>query len=92
MFAVMKLQIPRAATTVALCALAFFAIRGAVGTAATEDMRQEHGAPLEFGIDRSNMGTQWTLGWPSEPNVLRTATMRTVRRVARHGESVVGRN
>lgn len=28
-----------------------------------------HGAALEFGIDRSNMGTQWTLAWPQEPNV-----------------------
>ena len=26
-------------------------------------------APVEYGIDRSNMGTQWTLGWPQEPNV-----------------------
>ncbi|MEW6632243.1 MAG: alpha-L-arabinofuranosidase B, partial [Pseudomonadota bacterium] len=26
-------------------------------------------APLEFGIDRSNMATQWTLGWPQEPKV-----------------------
>ena len=25
--------------------------------------------PVEYGIDRSNMGTQWTLGWPQEPNV-----------------------
>jgi hypothetical protein len=24
-------------------------------------------APLEFGVDRSNMGTQWTLSWPQEP-------------------------
>jgi hypothetical protein len=26
-------------------------------------------APVEYGIDRSNMGTQWTLAWPQEPNV-----------------------
>jgi hypothetical protein len=24
---------------------------------------------VEYGIDRSNMGTQWTLSWPSEPNI-----------------------
>lgn len=41
----------------ALCALAVLAAGGAA--AAT--------APLEFGVDRSNMGTQWTLGWPQEP-------------------------
>ena len=32
--------------------------------------RRERGhlpAPLEFGVDRSNMGTQWTLAWPQEP-------------------------
>jgi hypothetical protein len=28
-----------------------------------------HPAPLEFGIDRSNMGTQWELSPPSEPNI-----------------------
>jgi hypothetical protein len=39
------------------------------GGGRTGDARQEHGTLLEFGIDRSNMGTQWTLGWPSEPNV-----------------------
>jgi hypothetical protein len=65
----MKPQVPRAAMTVALCALAFWAMRGAVATAAPEDARQEHGTLLEFGIDRSNMGTQWTLGWPQEPSV-----------------------
>jgi hypothetical protein len=43
----------------ALCALAVLATGGA-GTAA---------APLEFGVDRSNMGTQWTLSWPQEPKV-----------------------
>src|SRR5215469_3385456 len=26
-------------------------------------------APVEYGIDRSNMGTQWTLSFPQEPNV-----------------------
>ncbi len=26
-------------------------------------------APVEYGIDRSNMSTEWTISWPSEPNV-----------------------
>jgi len=26
-------------------------------------------APLEFGVDRSSMATQWTLAWPQEPKV-----------------------
>jgi hypothetical protein len=26
-------------------------------------------APVEYGIDRSNMATEWTLAWPQEPNV-----------------------
>src|SRR5580692_10632913 len=26
-------------------------------------------APVEYGIDRSNMSTQWTLAWPQEPSV-----------------------
>ena len=26
-------------------------------------------APVEYGIDRSNMSTQWTLAWPQEPNM-----------------------
>jgi hypothetical protein len=26
-------------------------------------------APVEYGIDRSNMSTQWTLAWPQEPNI-----------------------
>jgi hypothetical protein len=25
--------------------------------------------PVEYGIDRSNMSTQWTLAWPQEPKV-----------------------
>jgi hypothetical protein len=41
------------------CALAALATGGAVTAAAP--------APLEFGVDRSNMGTQWTLAWPQEP-------------------------
>ena len=28
-----------------------------------------YGATVEYGIDRSNMATQWELSWPSEPNV-----------------------
>lgn len=65
----MKSRVPRAATTAALCALALWAMRATEATAAPQDAQKEHGTPLEFGIDRSNMGTQWTLGWPSEPNV-----------------------
>jgi hypothetical protein len=38
-------------------------------TAAAEGAQQARLAPLEFGIDRSNMGTQWTLAPPQEPNV-----------------------
>jgi hypothetical protein len=41
------------------CALAALATGGAVAAAAP--------APLEFGVDRSNMGTQRTLAWPQEP-------------------------
>jgi hypothetical protein len=26
-------------------------------------------APVEYGIDRSNMSTQWTLAWPQEPKI-----------------------
>src|ERR1700678_2439530 len=26
-------------------------------------------APVEYGIDRSNRSTQWTLAWPQEPNI-----------------------
>ena len=44
--------------TATVCALAFVAMRGTVAMA----------APLEFGIDRSNMATQWTLAPPQEPN------------------------
>ena len=38
-------------------------------TAAVEAGRYDHLAPLEFGIDRSNMATQWTLAPPHEPDV-----------------------
>lgn len=64
----MKSQVPRAAAAT-LCALVFWVVRGTVATAAAEDARQEHGAAFEFGIARSNIGTQWTLAWPQEPNV-----------------------
>jgi hypothetical protein len=50
-----------------LSALVFSVMRVAA-TAAGEDAQREHPAPVEFGIDRSNMGTQWTLAWPQEPN------------------------
>ena len=53
---------PQARPTIAmaaLCALAVLAKGGGVAVA----------APVEFGVDRSNMGTQWTLAWPQEPKV-----------------------
>ena len=37
--------------------------------AAAQDARPQKLAPIEFGIDRSNMSTQWTLAPPQEPNV-----------------------
>jgi hypothetical protein len=39
------------------------------GSAAAEVARQDHRAQLEFGIDRSNMATEWTLAPPHEPNI-----------------------
>jgi hypothetical protein len=38
----------------------FVIICGLFGVTA-EAIGQDHRAPLEFGIDRSNMATQWTL-------------------------------
>jgi hypothetical protein len=46
-------------------ALALFALSGAMAMAAPQD----HAVQLEFGLDRSNMSTQWTLAWPQEPNL-----------------------
>jgi hypothetical protein len=65
----MNPRVPRVAATAALCTQAFSAMCVAAVAVAPEDAPQEHGAALEFGIDRSNMGTQWTLAWPQEPNV-----------------------
>jgi hypothetical protein len=42
---------------------------GGGGAAAAPDTRPSPATPLEFGIDRSNMATQWTLAWPQEPKV-----------------------
>jgi hypothetical protein len=53
----------------ALCVLAVLATGGVVAAAAL-DARPASLAPLEFGVDRSNMGTQWTLARPQEPKVL----------------------
>ena len=64
----MKARMLKAAVAGALCAAAIFSTRDAVA-AAPEDGQPAQRAALEFGIDRSNMGTQWTLGWPLEPNV-----------------------
>jgi hypothetical protein len=62
-------RVPRVAARAALGTLAFSAMCGAAVAAAPEGAPQEHRAAPEFGIDRSNMGTQWTLAWPQEPNV-----------------------
>lgn len=51
---------------IALCTFAILATAGAVA-ATTPNTRLASNAPLEFGVDRSNMGTQWTLAWPQEP-------------------------
>ncbi len=67
----MKPHVPWAATTAALCALACLPMRGAAAMNSPEDARQKPRAALEFGIDRSNMNTQWTLAWPQEPNIRR---------------------
>ena len=54
-----KPRVRRTIAMAALCALAVLAKGGGVAVA----------APVEFGVDRSNMGTQWTLAWPQEPKV-----------------------
>jgi hypothetical protein len=46
---------------------AFLVVRSAA--AEFGGARQERLAPLEFGVDRSNMDTQWTLVFPKEPNI-----------------------
>jgi len=46
--------------------LAFGGLQGAA--AGPQEAPRPQRAALEFGVDRSNMFTQWTLGWPSEPN------------------------
>jgi len=50
----------------ALCALVV-AAAGSVAAEPAPETRPGLPAPLEFGVDRSNMGTQWTLSWPQEP-------------------------
>ncbi len=52
-----------------LCAMGLCATGLAGANAAAEPAQQHRPAPLEFGIDRSNMATQWTLAPPQEPNV-----------------------
>ena len=53
----MKPPARRTVATAALSALVVWAMGGALAAA----------GPLEFGVDRSNMGTQWTQSWPQEP-------------------------
>ena len=50
-----------------LCGLAVSTMGPACGAA--QAVRPDSGAQIEFGIDRSNMATQWTLAEPHEPNV-----------------------
>ena len=57
----------RTEATAALCALAIAATGGVAAPA--PDKRPDSPAPLEYGVDRSNMATQWTLSWPQEPKV-----------------------
>jgi hypothetical protein len=52
-----------------LCMRAVVAVGLAGASAAAEAAPQDRRTPLEFGIDRSNMATQWTLAPPQEPNV-----------------------
>ncbi|MEW6436206.1 MAG: hypothetical protein AB1508_03435 [Pseudomonadota bacterium] len=65
----MKSRAPFPAAMAGLCLLAFFGIVLAGAGAAQQAERPSHWAPVEFGIDRSNMATQWTLAPPHEPNV-----------------------
>jgi hypothetical protein len=53
-------------TIARLCLLACVAMSCAGANAAAQ---RNNGGPLEFGIDRSNMGTEWTLASPQEPNI-----------------------
>jgi hypothetical protein len=46
----------------------FVIICNLLGAAAAAE-GQDHRAPVEFGLDRSNMATQWTLAPPHEPNI-----------------------
>jgi hypothetical protein len=56
----------RTTAVAASCALTVLMMSGVVTTAVPET-RPTSPAPVEFGVDRSNMGTQWTLAWPQEP-------------------------
>ena len=58
----------RTVALAALCALVGLAMDFA-GAAAAPVARLASPAPLEFGVDRSNMATQWTLSWPQEPRI-----------------------
>jgi hypothetical protein len=53
--------------SIVLCVLAFLVTMAA--SALAQAARQAPLAPLQFGIDRSNMRTEWTLTPPHEPNI-----------------------
>jgi hypothetical protein len=56
----------RSKTLAALFTLIILPTGGAVAVPDTPPTLLE---PLQFGVDRSNMATQWTLSWPQEPKV-----------------------
>ena len=61
---------PRARRSIAMAALCAPAVLITAGVAAAPSPEMPPGAPpLAFGVDRSNMATQWTLSWPQEPKV-----------------------
>lgn len=54
---------------VRLTAFLTLAIVASAAVGGASETRSSSLAPLEFGVDRSNMATQWTLSWPQEPQV-----------------------
>jgi hypothetical protein len=47
----------------------FLITSSAIAMTAPLDAQAQHNSPLEFGVDRSNMATEWTLAPPQEPNI-----------------------
>ncbi len=54
---------------VKLTLVIFVVTSGAAAMAAPGDAQARYRSPLQFGVDRSNMATQWTLAPPQEPNI-----------------------